>query len=207
MNLSYLRQTRYLFGVFLLTCGLLLNGCSSTKILTPQQAALPRSLQSTVQLNGRISIQYQQDGEEKSATLNYDWQQTPAELHIGLSSFVGQTVANIHQTARGASLEQAKQATLYAADIEQLLVDSLGWSIPIEDLKTWLQGFDLQENKQVTPIPAQDNFELQSKGWQLRFVNWQEDAGTVHPKLIFLEKKTEQFGMVKIRIVISEWQA
>jgi outer membrane lipoprotein LolB len=78
----------------------------------------------------------------------------------------------------------------------------LGWSIPINDLKTWLQGFDLQSNKTAVAIPAQDDFQFQSKGWQLRFVTWQEDAGQIRPKRIDLEKMTEQFGLVKIGIII-----
>jgi outer membrane lipoprotein LolB len=196
------RYSNWICSLLILACCALLSACSSTKSLTPQQAAAPRNLQENLQLNGRISIRYQQDQQEQSVNVNYDWQQTTTELHISLSSFLGQTVANIHQTPLVASLEQAKQETRYAADIEQLLIDSLGWSIPINDLKTWLQGFDLQPNKIAIAIPAQDDFQLNSKGWQLRFVKWQEDAGQIRPKRIDLEKMTEQFGLVKIGIII-----
>lgn len=206
MNIAPAHPTRRYFnlicGLLLLACCTLLSACSSTKSLTPQQAAMPRKLQENLQLNGRLSIRYQQDQQEQSVNLNYEWQQLPTELHISLSSFLGQTVANIHQTPMGASLEQAKQDTRYAPDIEQLLIDNLGWSIPIDDLRTWLQGFDLQANKVAVAIPAQDDFQLQSKGWQLRFVKWQEDAGQIRPKRIDLEKMTEQFGLVKIGIII-----
>ena len=206
MNIAPLRlQNNYrslVYGLCLMIYCALLSACSSTKPLTPQQAAMPRNLQENVQWNGRISLRYQEDQKEQSVTLNYDWQQTPSELHISLSSALGQTVAKLHQTPSSASLEQAKQETRYASNIEQLLVDHLGWSIPIDDLKTWLQGFDLQANKSAVAIPAQDNFQFQSKGWQLRFVNWQEDAGQIRPKRIDLEKMTEQFGLVKIGIII-----
>ncbi|MFZ6800774.1 lipoprotein insertase outer membrane protein LolB [Undibacterium sp. Di24W] len=196
------RHTNLICGLFILACCTFLSACTSTKSLTPQQAAAPRNLQENLQLNGRISIRYQQDQQDQSVTVNYEWQQTPTELHISLSSSFGQTVANIHQTPISASLEQAKQETRYATDIEQLLIDSLGWSIPINDLKIWLQGFDLQPNKIAVAIPAQDDFQLNSKGWQLRFVKWQEDARQVRPKRIDLEKMTEQFGLVKIGIII-----
>lgn len=206
MNIAPSRLTHnyssLLYSLCLLICCTFLSACSSTKSLTPQQATMPRNLQENLQLNGRISIRYQQDQQEQSVNVDYEWQQTPTELHIGLSSFLGQTVANIHQTPIGASLEQAKQETRYAADIEQLLIDSLGWSIPIDDLKTWLQGFDLQPNKIAVAIPAQDDFQLHSKGWQLRFVKWQENAGQIRPKRIDLEKMTDQFGLVKIGIII-----
>jgi outer membrane lipoprotein LolB len=196
------RHSKLMCGLLLLACCTVLSACSSTKSLTPQQASIPRNLQDNLQLNGRISIRYQQDQQEQSVNVNYEWQQTPTELHISLSSSFGQTVANIHQTPFRASLEQGKQETRYAADVEQLLIDSLGWSIPINDLKTWLQGFDLQPNKIAIAIPAQDDFQLNSKGWQLRFVKWQEDAGQIRPKRIDLEKMTEQFGLVKIGIII-----
>jgi outer membrane lipoprotein LolB len=183
-----------------------LGACSTTQVLSSSQANQTRSLQEQVQLVGRISIQYQQNDQAQTASAGFEWQQAPQDLHISLSSPLGQTIATIHENAQGARLEQAKQEARTASDIEQLLADSLGWSIPIAGLKAWLQGFDIQANGKAIAIPVKDYVALQSQGWQLQFVSWQADTGVIHPKRIDLQRHTEELGEVKIRIVVDEWK-
>lgn len=184
----------------------MLSACSTSPTISSEQSNKPRTLQEQVQLAGRISIQYQQREQPETVSAGFEWQQTSQELHISLSSPLGQTIATIQQTPIGARLEQAKQEPRTAADIEQLLADSLGWSIPVVGLKGWLQGFDVQTNGKAVAVPVQDYFQLQAQGWQLQFVSWREDAGIVHPKRIDLQRHTEELGEVKIRIVIDEWK-
>ncbi len=182
----------------------MLSACSTPPTISSEQSNKPRTLQEQVQLTGRISIQYQQREQPETVIAGYEWQQAPKELLITLSSPIG-TVATIQQNSLGATLKQAKQESRTATDIEQLLTDSLGWSIPITGLKGWLQGFDIQNGKAI-PLPAQNYFQLQTQGWQLQFVSWQEDAGIVHPTRIDLQRFTEELGEVKIRILIDKWE-
>lgn len=192
--------------LLLLSFGALLGACSTTKALNATQQNQSRTLQQQVQLQGRISIQYQQNDQPQTVIVNFDWQQMPQDLHITLSSPLGQTIATIQENASGARLEQAKQEPRIAADIESLLVENLGWTIPVSGLKAWLQGFDLTANGQAIALPTRDYYRLQSQGWQLDFVSWQVDAGIIHPKRIDLYKNTEQVGEMNIRIVIEEPQ-
>ncbi len=204
--LSLFRQSTYLKLFLLAAFSTLLNACSTAPTISGEQSSKPRVLQEQVQLTGRISIQYQQREQAETISAGFEWQQAAHDLHISLSSPLGQTIATIQQTPMGARLEQAKQEPRTAADIEQLLADSLGWSIPVIGLKGWLQGFDVQANGKTVAVPVQDYFQLQAQGWQLQFVSWQEDAGVVHPKRIDLQRYTEELGEVKIRIVIDEWK-
>lgn len=211
-HLIYLTQqatrnfTAILKVLLLLSVGLILAACSTTKAVNVTQQNQSRTLQQQIQLQGRISIQYQQNDQPQTVIVGYDWLQTPQNLHISLSSPLGQTIATIQQDASGARLEQAKQEPRVAPDIESLLVENLGWAIPVSGLKAWLQGFDLTANGQTIALPATDYYRLQSQGWQLDFVSWQADGGIIHPKRIDLYKNTEQVGEMKIRIVIEEWQ-
>lgn len=202
--LSLFRQSTYLKLFLLAAFSTLLNACSTAPTINSEQSNKPRVLQEQVQLTGRISIQYQQREQAETIILGYEWQQAPKELFITLSSPIG-TVATIEQNSQGATLKQAKQEPRTAMDIEQLLADSLGWSIPITGLRGWLQGFDIQNGKAIA-VPAQNYFQLQTQGWQLQFVSWQEDAGIVHPTRIDLQRFTEELGEVKIRILIDKWE-
>ena len=144
--LSFFRQSTYLKLFLLAAFSTLLNACSTAPTISSEQSSKPRVLQEQVQLTGRISIQYQQREQAETISAGFEWQQAAHDLHISLSSPLGQTIATIQQTPMGARLEQAKQEPRTAADIEQLLADSLGWSIPVIGLKGWLQGFDVQAN-------------------------------------------------------------
>lgn len=193
-------------GFLLLCFGLLISACSTPKTLSTAQLNQTRTLQEQIQLQGRISIQYQENDQPQTVIVNFDWQQSPQELHINLTVPPGQTIATIKQNAFGARLEQAKHEPRIATDIESLLAENLGWTIPVAGLKAWLQGFDLAANGHAVALPATDYLRLQSQGWQVDFVSWQADTGIVHPKRIDLYKNTEQVGEMKIRIAIEEWQ-
>ena len=202
--LSLLRPSTYFKLILLAAFSMTLNACSTSPTISNTQSSKARVLQEQVQLGGRISIQYQQREQPETIILDYEWQQAPKELFITLSSPIG-TVATIEQNSQGATLKQAKQEPRTAMDIEQLLADSLGWSIPVTGLKGWLQGFDIQNGKAIA-VPAQNYFQLQTQGWQLQFVSWQEDAGIAHPTRIDLQRFTEELGEVKIRILIDKWE-
>lgn len=202
------RQGLPFFAAYLI-CALSLSLCACASTQSNQSAsttqhAANRSYQEAIQLSGRISIQYQQNEQEQSLTVNFEWQQDKDRIEIILISPTGQTIAKIKQDAQAASLEQPKQETLWAADIERLLNDNLGWSIPVVGLKSWLQGFDLQADGRQVAIPTNENFLLQSQGWDLRFVTWQERSGSIVPKRLDLKRSTPEFGEVKIRITVDE---
>ena len=175
-------------------------------------ANTPRHYHDQITLNGPISIQYQQNEQEQSVSGSFDWQQEKDTISITLTSPLRQTIAVIKQTPQGATLEQAKQETRTAPDIEQLLLETMGWSLPVSGLKNWLQGFDQINGAMGAErhsIPAIDNHMLDAQGWQLRFVSWQVEEGngsTIHPKRIDLVRHTKHLGEIRIRIVISEWK-
>ncbi len=183
----------------------ILSSCSTTKPLTAEQMARPRNYQESVNMTGKINIQYQQNDKTETLTGNFEWQQNSNELSITLSSPLGQTIAIIRENAQGASLEQSKQDPRYANNVEQLLTESLGWSLPIAGLRDWLQGFDRNLQGQRYAVPTRDNHRSMTQGWQLDFTSWQEDGEQIHPKLINLYRHTEEVGDLKIRLAILEW--
>ena len=163
--------------------------------------------QDNIQISGRISIQYQENDQEQSLHGNFEWQQNNNNIAIDLSSPLGQTIANITQNKDGASITEAKKPPRTAQNIEQLLRETVGWTIPVQNLKSWLQGFEAKELQQFTPITSIDNNTISSQGWQIRYASWQEKETLTFPKRIDLSRYTQEMGELKIRIVIDEWKA
>ncbi len=182
----------------------ILSACTTPgKPLSADQIQQNREYAHNFAVSGTVSIQYQEQEQTQTVLLDYEWQQRGDSLQIDLNSPL-QTVARIKQDQHGASLEQAKQATRYATDTEQLLYDSLGWSMPVRGLSAWLQGFDLIPSGLRIALPVKDNYRTESQGWQLHFVNWQDLNQKALPRRIDLERTTTELGLIKIRIAIKE---
>ncbi|MBR7801028.1 outer membrane lipoprotein LolB [Undibacterium fentianense] len=179
--------------------------CSTTQPLLTSKTNIHRQWQNDLQLNGRISVQYQQNEATETLTGSFEWQQTSQDLQIHLRSPLGQTIATIFENSEGARLEQAKQPPRYAQNIEQLLSENFAWSIPAQGLKAWLQGLHFDEKGQPQMVLAQDYTTIQSRGWMVQFVSWQDVDGVTRPKRIDLQRNTEDMGEIKVRI-ITEWK-
>lgn len=176
---------------------------------------------------GRLSVQYQQNGQPQSMQGKFSWTQNGPDTSIALLSPLGQTMAKIDITPGRASLQQAGQPLRQATDISALTTQTLGWPLPVAGLRNWLQGFVADgEGHRVAALPASENSagnvgsngstgstgsvnnysSFSSDGWQVRYVSWQGAADEpAYPKRIDLERVTPA-GPIALRIVIDSWQ-
>lgn len=204
IRINHHKLTHLFRAIIVIICVAVLSACTTPgKPVSAIQAQQNRDYASDFAVGGSVSIQYQEQEQTQTVLLDYEWQQHGDNLQIDLNSPL-QTVARIKQDQRGASLEQAKQATRYATDTEQLLYDSLGWSMPVRGLSAWLQGFDLSPSGLRIALPVKDNYRTESQGWQLHFVNWQDLNQKALPRRVELERTTAELGLIKIRIAIKE---
>lgn len=192
---------------------LLLSGCAA---LAPQaeqtstetiQSAGNRQYHQAIDLDGRLSVQYQRNNADESLHGSFTWRQTAQSNTITLLSPLGQTIATIAVEPGNATLTQSGHAPRTAADVDELAAQSLGWPLPVSGLRNWLQGFAVDaQGKPFTATPDANSVTT-GDGWQIRYVTWDEnDPARIHPKRIDLERQTEQAGKVAIRIVIDNWQ-
>lgn len=196
-------------------CLLLSSACTSlhppaeTAATKPAISTLPtttngqRSYQEQIQLNGKINIQYRQADKPQSMTVSFEWEQDRNSIHVRLLSPLGQTMAIITQTANLAILEQAGKEPQQADNLDQLMQNTLGWPLPVAGLRDWLQGFVAIDGKTAKPLKPEDQT-LMTQGWKLRYVSWHENSSL--PKLINLQRYTEQAGEVSIRIALDQGQ-
>ena len=157
---------------------------------------LPTNLptyQTSIDLQGRMSVMYHQRGKDEALHGNFEWHQKPDEIAITLRSPVGETLAQIFLTPEGARIRQAGAPERQAADIDSLIAQTLGWPLPVAGLRFWLQG-------QVPgAAPLQDDV-TESQGWRIRFVSRHANGS---PKRIDLERYSTQAGEVKLRLIID----
>ena len=184
------------------------TGCAS---IAPKNTAASSSTrnpyQEKISINGRLQVQYQQEGKEQSLPGNFEWLQNETDTSINLLSPLGQTIAIIKQDATGASLQQADHPTKLAADVDTLVGETLGWPLPLLGMRDWLQGYTRDKSGRHVAVLANNSELLTADGWQLRYVSWQETAGQTYPKRIDLHRYTTQAGDVNLRIVMDQWKA
>ncbi len=170
-----------------------LAGCATTTsqstAFTPgaTQAAAP--YRDTIELSGRIQVNYQKDGQPGNVTGGFEWSQQPGQIDVSLISPLKQTMATIKVTPQQATLTEAGRAPRSAPDVDALTRQTLGWSLPVSGLRDWLQGYATDASgKRFAASPANNSVFTQD-GWRLRFVSWQAGQGGVQvPKNIVAER-------------------
>jgi len=188
-------------------CSILLcSACANIGILQQEPSVTSaadfsqRLYQDDIQFSGKISVRYEKENKPQQLPGSFEWEQRGKHLQITLFSPLGQTLAKITQDENRAILEQEGQAPRYAQNLDQLLQDSLGWALPVGDLRDWLQGFVRQANGQRQALSRTDQT-LDNDGWTLRYASWQSEINL--PKRLELNRYTAQAGNVSIRIFIE----
>lgn len=178
-----------------------LAGCATTSTNVAPVAAY----RDTIDLDGRLSVNYQKDGKAESLTGSFNWTQRPGQVDVELVSPLGQTLATIAVTPQSATLTQAGHPPVTEADIDTLTQRTLGWPLPVSGLRDWLQGYAVDaQGKRFAASPANNSVTTQD-GWRLRFVEWQDpNAAQPVPRRIDAERATAgDIQDLAIRIVVN----
>lgn len=196
----------------LLAGPLLLSGCAVTPtanaIQQAPQSAPMRNYHDSIDISGRLSVRYQQNGRDAALHGSFTWTQTPGQTTLTLLSPLGQTLAIIEVRPDGALLTQSGQAPRSASDVDTLTADALGWPLPVSGLRHWLQGYTGNDHQRPVASGATEPM-LTADGWRIRYPAWQAGelpANDTYPKRIDLERNTMQAGDIAIRIVLDNWQ-
>jgi outer membrane lipoprotein LolB len=178
-----------------------LAGCATTS----SNVATVGAYRDTVDLGGRLSVNYQKDGKTESLTGNFDWAQRPGRVDVTLANPLGQTMATIEVTPQSATLTQAGRAPVTEADIDTLTQRTLGWPLPVSGLRDWLQGYAVDAQGQRFSASPAHNEVTTRDGWRLRFVEWQDpNAAQPAPRVIHATRAAVgDIQDLSIRIVIN----
>jgi outer membrane lipoprotein LolB len=187
----------------LLAFAIALTGCAtSTANLS---TATVGEYRDSIDLSGRLSVNYQKDGRPESLNGNFDWAQQPGAIDVALMSPLGQIVAKINVKPDAATLTQGGQPPRTASDIDSLTQQTLGWPLPVSGLRDWLQGYALDAQGQRFRASPSNSSVTTKDGWRLRFLEWQDAAAREPvPRLIHAERSAVgDIQDLSIRIVVN----
>ena len=173
---------------------------------TPPEGPLgERNYQSTISVGGRLSVRYQQAGQPQSLQGKFRWQQQGEQTNITLYSPLGQTIATIAITPGLAVMVQSDGEKRQAPNVTALTQEVLGWPMPVDGLRYWLQGFVQNVDGKLQTASPESTHSFQSDGWRVRYVSWQRNASIQYPKRFDMERTTAEAGDIVLRLVIDEW--
>lgn len=188
----------------------LLAGCAGMQQSAAPTAATAPGYRDSIDVSGRISVQYEQGDQPQSLHGSFIWNQKPGELNLEMLSPLGQTVATINVKPGIATLVQSGRAPQAAADADQLAAQALGWPLPVSGLRQWLQGTGTDAaGKTFIARPGEDYATFTTRdGWRVVYANWQADpdSGETRPKRIDMTRDTSQAGKVAIRVAVDSWK-
>jgi outer membrane lipoprotein LolB len=191
---------RYLILVF----ALLLGACQTVPSIKGSSSAAP--YYKAISLSGRLSVSYQQLGKAQSLQGKFTWDQTANTTSIALFTPLGQTIAQIMIEPERAMLQQTGEVLRIAKDINVLTSDALGWPLPVNGLKEWLQGFYTNALGQQQVVMRDTQTGFIDSGWEVQYVLWQEDgSGYRIPKRIDLKHLSKRHGEINLKIVLDSW--
>jgi outer membrane lipoprotein LolB len=163
----------------------LLAGCSVAPTRGPStsNAATALSTQTNRAYHGRFSVRYvDQNGQPRNAYGNFDWQEQGDTVTLQLLSPFGQTLAVVTSSPATATLELPNRRPVTADNVGTLMQSTLGFALPVEGLRYWLQPSPAPTSQAKTIADAQVQTrlkEIDQDGWTIQYVAYADtpDAG------------------------------
>ncbi|WP_323122978.1 lipoprotein insertase outer membrane protein LolB [Burkholderia alba] len=160
-----------------------LAGCAAPPARAPaaQAGGAPIIMQNHA-YTGRFAVQYSDSlGNPRNVYGNFDWQENGDDVSIELRSPLGQTLAIVKSSPRAASLELPNRQPQYAADVGELMQNTLGFALPLNGLRYWLQPTPSPATQATTVRDPQDGTrikEIRQDGWTIDYVAYADAPAT-----------------------------
>jgi outer membrane lipoprotein LolB len=161
-----------------------LAGCASVKPQGPStsNAATSVTAQTSRAYQGRFAIQYNdQNGQQRNAYGNFSWQETGDTVTLQLRNPLGQTLAIVTSSPSAATLELPNRQPLTADNVTTLMQDALGFALPVEGLRYWLQPSPAPTSRAKTEKDPEQPSRLKQitqDGWTVDYLAYADAPST-----------------------------
>jgi outer membrane lipoprotein LolB len=161
-----------------------LAGCASVKPQGPStsNAATAVTAQTSRAYQGRFAIQYNdQNGQQRNAYGNFSWQETGDTVTLQLRNPLGQTLAIVTSSPASATLELPNRQPLTADNVSTLMQNALGFALPVEGLRYWLQPSPAPTSRAKTEKDPEQPSRLKQitqDGWTIDYLAYAEAPAT-----------------------------
>lgn len=146
---------------------LVLAGCASA----PWTHEPPQfhSVAGARSFEGRLSVRYKDLESDKEDALSgrFEWTQSGDDIELSLLDPLGQTVALIRSDPQRSSITFRDGRKVEGATPEALTQETLGWTVPLRGLGSWLAGKPAAGS---TAVALDDGGGMRQDNWTIRFV-------------------------------------
>lgn len=150
------------------------------------------------QLRGRVNVRY----EDESHTPRIRWRQDRERYTIRLWGAFNAGAARIEGRPGRVTLEQAGE-TLSAGSPEALILDRLGYELPVSRLQYWVRGLPAPDAAADLDFNELDQLAgLRQDGWTVRYDDPRRYGTVVLPRRV---EVTRPRGDVRLRFVGLNW--
>jgi len=154
--------------------------------------------------HGRFAVQYvDQNGQQRNAYGNFDWRENDSTVTLELLNPLGQTLAIVTSTPADATLELPNRQPLTADNVSTLMQQALGFALPVEGLRYWLQPSVAPSSHAHTAADPQDPSRLaqiEQDGWTIDYIAY-ADAPATGVKRVNL---TREDPPLQIKLVLDQ---
>lgn len=193
---------RYLVYLCLLGLLILVTACRHHAQVTASgevHAIFPSSWR----IQGKLGIQTDTD----SGSVAIDWQQQHDRYNIRVNAPFGQGSAHITGDLQWMTIRQTgRQSAISAAPgqrLQQFLQDTLGWPLPIDDLRYWVRGMPNHNKVVDRPVYSEQGLLImfQQADWSISVNRHRLMGRWLLPRRINIRRDE-----VKLTLAIREWQ-
>ncbi|AJZ59398.1 outer membrane lipoprotein LolB [Paraburkholderia fungorum] len=182
--ISFPRAPRGAALAFVAAAVVALAGCASVKPQGPStsNAATAVTAQTSRAYQGRFAIQYNdQNGQQRNAYGNFTWQETGDTVTLQLRNPLGQTLAIVTSSPASATLELPNRQPLTADNVSTLMQNALGFALPVEGLRYWLQPSPAPTSRARTekdPDQPSRLKQITQDGWTIDYLAYADAPAT-----------------------------
>jgi outer membrane lipoprotein LolB len=127
--------------------------------------------------SGRFAASYVRYGRDEGVQGSFQWREQGGNVRLDLISPLGQTLAVVTATPTGATLDLPNEAPRNAPEVDGLLEQALGFSLPVAGMRDWLHGRPAPGSPASATRDQQGRLEtLTQNGWTVRYPAWQAGA-------------------------------
>lgn len=182
--ISFPRAPRGAALAFTAAAVVALAGCASVKPQGPStsNAATSVTAQTSRAYQGRFAVQYNdQNGQQRNAYGNFTWQETGDTVTLQLRNPLGQTLAVVTSSPASATLELPNRQPLTADNVSTLMQNALGFALPVEGLRYWLQPSPAPTSRARTEKDPEQPSRLKQitqDGWTIDYLAYADAPAT-----------------------------
>jgi len=164
-----------------------------------QQIQLELTNISDWKISGVIGIKY--NGKADSA--NYIWQQNGDNFYIKIYGPLGVGAVEISGDKNSVELTDSDGKKTKSANVDNLLNQKLGWSVPVSGLIYWVKGIAQPNENKYTKYDQKNLLEsLEQDGWDIDYKDYKLINGKYPlPSKVFMSRDG-----VTIKVIIKSWE-